>query len=228
MGVLSPYAVHSYITVREDGGPEHAQAAFVDQDTGLEISVDIHTCRPRVMHHAGRSGELDLVDGTCEDLFTSGGLITMADPETEEEFQIYFKLLGTPEGTINWRARQFVSRRATGETWKETLLALSENLKPQPPLLPKPRESDTLRESHGMICAYDRSDPSKPLMAGPGEEMWKLLRYQRTFRDFYEDANSQNAQRITWMMLKSLLTSETQQELTRQWEAFLTTNGTRL
>lgn len=228
IGVLSPYAIRSSISIREAGGPEHARAAFVDQETGLEIRVDIHTCRPRVMHHAERSGELDLVDGTSEDLFTSGGIITIADPATEEEFPIRFKLVGTPGGTINWRARQFVRQRQTGETWQETLAALCENLEPEPSSLPKRRESNTLRASNGMIYAYDRGDPSTPLMSGPQEEMGKLLSYQQAFRDFYEDADSLHAQRIAWMMLKSLLTSKTQQELSRQWEAFLTSNGTSL
>ena len=217
---LSPYQIHSNYSVVEVGGPESADFSFVENSTGLKINVSIHTCRPRVMYNSRRrrSGEFNLVDGSELDLCTSGGMITIVDPETEEEFCLFFKLIGTANGVIGWNARQFVSLRKDDETWQESLISLHENLeKAEFSSLPA-----TIRESHNIIETYDASDSSSVLMYGSREEMLILLTFREAFHDFYEHSDSQNAERIVWLMVDRLLESKTQKQLSDSWIELLT------
>jgi hypothetical protein len=150
---ISPYQIKANFSVVEVGGPESAVCSFVENSTGLKINVSIHTCRPKVMHDSQRFGELNLVDGSKLDLCTSGGMITMIDPESKEEFSVFFKLIGTSNGTIEWNARQFVSLRKDDETWQQTLISLHENLETaELSSLPA-----TVRESHNITQHHTTS-----------------------------------------------------------------------
>lgn len=213
-----PYQVMSNFSVVEVGGPESAVCSFVENNTRVKINVSIHTCRPKVMHDSQRFGELNLVDGSQLDLCTSGGMITIVDPETEEEFSLFFKLIGSPSCVIGWNARQFVSRRTDVETWQQTLNTLHENLE-STELSSLP---ETIRESHDIIETYDASDSSSVLMYGSREEMLILLTFRKAFRDFYKHSDSQNAERIVWLMIDRLLESKTQKQLSVSWIELLT------
>jgi hypothetical protein len=213
IGTLSPYHVQSNFSVVEVGGPEHADCRFVESTTGLSINVDLHTCRPRAMDSRERRGELDLVDGSDSDLCTSGGTITIVDPETNEEFGIHFKLIGAPNGTIGWDARQLVCPRNGSESWRQTLSTLHQHLQSgNLSTLPA-----SVRESRDMIETFDVAKPSSVLMYGDRDEMLKILTFRETLGDFYSEQDPQHAARVVWMIIDAILNSDMQRQLSEQW-----------
>jgi hypothetical protein len=44
-----------------------------------------------------------------------------------------------------------------------------------------------------------------------------LLTFREAFHDFYEHSDSQNAERIVWLMVDRLLESKTQKRLSDSW-----------
>lgn len=213
IGVLFPYRVQSRYMVVEVGGPESANCRFVESRTGLIINVQLRTCRPKVMHSRERRGELNLVDGSDSDLCTSGAAITIRDPETGEEFEIGGKLIGAPNGTISWNARQLVSPRNESESWRQTLGALHQHLE-SGHLSTWPA---SIRESHDTIETFDVAEPSSVLMSGVREEMLNVLLFRETLREFYSESDARHAGRVAWMMIDALLNSDMQRELSQRW-----------
>jgi hypothetical protein len=212
-GCLSPYTLRSNYSVVEVGGPETASREFIEPGTRLLIELQCHTCRPRVMHSAKRRGELNLVDGSGTDLCTSGGGINIRDPATGEQFSIGFKLIGAPGATISWDARQLVSQRNDGETWRQTLAALHQNLEPAA----LPWDAKTIRVDEHRIETYAAGDPSDVLMSGKRRDMSRLLAFRQAFQDVYAARDPQPVGRVAWMLIDSLLNSATQQDVSRQW-----------
>lgn len=213
IGVASPYDVTSEYSVIETGGAEHADSTFVDEGLGLEVNISLHTCRPRVMHHRNRFGELNLVDGSDVDQCTSGGVMSIVDLQRGETFEIHFKLVGAPQGTIGWNARQLVSPRGASSTWHDALKQLRDGLpRREPPGLPP-----TVQRSGGLVESRDISPPYALLMTGDQDDMLKVLAYRSVFREFYENPDSLRAQQVARMLIDSLLESEEQQELSERW-----------
>jgi hypothetical protein len=209
---LAPYRVNSRYGVVETGGPERADSSFVADDLGLEVRLQLHTCRPTV-NTGDRHGEINLVDGSDEDLCTSGGMMQVMDTKRGEEFQIHFKLIGAPSGMVMWNARQLVSERTGDETWLETLESLRDDLPASDPFaLPA-----TVRRAHGMIETHSIAPPHALLMSGEESEMQKLLTFRRAFRDLYADPASPQAQQVARLLLDSLLESPVQREMSEKW-----------
>lgn len=97
--------------------------------------------------------------------------------------------------------------------WQELLIVLRRNLQPaELPSLP-----ETAREEQHRIETHDALRASSRLMSGRRKEMLKLLTFRSVFRKFYDNPDAQNAERIVWMMLGSLLDSPTQQQLSERW-----------
>ena len=214
---LSPYRTFSNCVIAETGGPQRAFCRLVDGNSGLIIETGIHTCRPTVIAGGDRTGELNLVDGSAQDLSTSGGMVRIVDPQTDEDFLIYFKLLGVPNGVMSWNARQLVSPRTDTQSWQETLSSLLHNLPPAAvPTLPP-----TVRERPGVLETFDVSEPSKMLMHGSRREMMRLLMFRTAFEQFYANPDADHAERVVWIVLDTLLGSKAQQDVSRQWIAHL-------
>lgn len=221
IGTLTPYDVASDYYVVETGGDERASSSFSTAELGLEVQISIHTCRPQVIHSRERQGELNLEDGTSEDLCTSGGVMNILDARRGEEFQIHFKLIGTPNGTLGWNARQLVSDRDAGQSWLDSLETLRHTL-PRNELTQLP---PTVRESTGVVETRDAVPPHVLLMSGDEAEMLRLLSFRRAFRDFYANPDEPQAQQVARLLIDTLLDSPEQQELSEQWAAQLDEAG---
>lgn len=209
---LSPYQVASPYRLIEVGGTEHANSTFIADELGLEVHLHLHTCRPRITG-SNRTGEINLVDGSGEDHCTSGGMMSIVDPHRGDEFEIHFKLIGAPGGTLMWNARQLVSPRTAEETWLESLGSLRDGLPlNDPPLLPQ-----TVRSANGVVHTHSAAPPHTPLMSGDETEMRRLLQFRSAFRGFYENPDDSHAQQVARLLIDTLLESPTQHEMSRQW-----------
>ena len=62
-------------------------------------------------------------------------------------------------------------------------------------------------------------------MHGERGDMLRLLTFRRTFQEFYDNPDSDNAERIVWMTIDTLLNSQTQQEMSQQWIEHLNEAG---
>jgi hypothetical protein len=213
IGTLTPYNVVSDYNVVEVGGDEQASSSFMTDELGLEVQISIHTCRPRVIHNRDRQGELNLVDGTSEDLCTSGGVMHILDARRGEEFEIYFKLIGTPNGTLGWNARQLVSKRDADQTWLDSLELLRSRL-PRHDVSQLP---PTIQETTRVVETRDAAPPHVLLMSGDEQEMLRLLSFRRAFRDFYVNPDEPQAHQVARLLIDTLLDSPEQQELSEQW-----------
>ncbi|QDU38084.1 hypothetical protein Mal4_24050 [Maioricimonas rarisocia] len=212
-GLLSPYRVATSYPVVETGGPEQAKIRFVDASTRLTVEVDIHTCRPRHLGAGEQSGELNLVDGTQTDLCTSGGVIRIIPADVGEPFELAFKLVGAPNGTIRWDAGQLIGPCDDGRTWHEALVGLRTSLASE--ALPVP--SEHARQSEGRISTVDARDDSRTLMQGPREDMLRLLTFRELFRELYASESVEAARGFVFLTLDTLLESPVQQRLTQRW-----------
>jgi hypothetical protein len=222
---LSPYpSVVGSISVREVGGRESATAAFSDELRGLNISVSIHTCRPRGLPSGRHPREINLVDGTDKDLCTSGGSIVIERTDVEEQFLIHFKLLGAPPGSIHWNARELVAAQPDGRTWEQDLQALRQAIEPPPGTAPPTTRPATIRESGHNLASYDARRPERRLMDGPRGEMQRLLGFREAFRKFYARTDERHARQVAWLVLDSLLTSPQQRAMSEKWQRALSEN----
>jgi hypothetical protein len=215
---LSPYpSVQGLLPVREVGGPERAAAEFVEAASGLNVNVSIHTCRPLGMERAAGWSEINLIDGTDEDLCTSGGSIVIGRPGVEEQYLIHFKLLGTPPGAIHWNARAFVIEQPDGRTWEQDLQSLRQAIEPPPGTAPPTTSPATIREIGHNLESYDARRPERRLMHGPRDEMRRLLGFREAFRKFYVKTDERHARQVAWLILESLLDSPQQRTMSDKW-----------
>jgi hypothetical protein len=208
-GTIAPYEVDSEFEVspsRHELGD--SRSSFIDVDLGLEVDLAIHACRPRAADRV-----LNVIDGSTIDQCTSGGVLTIVDLQQGEKFEIYFKLVGAPNGMIGWNARQLVSPRGMSGMWHDSLDTLRHRL-PQyePPGLPP-----SVSRAAGRLEARAIDAPHTLLLSGNEEEMLRLLAFRGVFREFYENPNSHQAKYVTRMLIDTLLDSPEQQALSERW-----------
>jgi hypothetical protein len=217
IGSLNPYpSVKGCVGVVEVGGRERAHVVFSLPNSGLNVSVSIHSCRPRTMY-GKRAGEINLVDGSDTDLCTSGGLIVVSRPEWSDEFPIYFKLLGSPHGLIQWNTRMLVERRGTSPTWEHVLHELNSELQPLLRHGSGVYDQGIVRSSGSNLETIDPRDGTTWLMSGPRDEMQRLFDFRRAFRRLYQQQDAERARRVVGLILDSLLSSAPYHELSDAW-----------
>jgi hypothetical protein len=217
IGLLSPHpSVKGFVNVVEVGGPEQAKTEFAQPDSGLSVSLSVHTCRPRALN-GKRLGEINLVDGSDTDLCTSGGLIVIRRRGSSDEFPIVFKLLGAPPGIIQWNARKLVEHHDIVSAWERDLRALQLELQPLIDDVRTRGDPRTVRTFGTNLVTIDPRNTAIRLMSGPPDEMRRLLGFRAALRDFYRNQDAVRARRVVGLILDSLLGSRTQQELSDQW-----------
>lgn len=216
VGTLAPYRVAGQVSVHESGGPESASRSFVDDETGLDVRVDIHLCHP-----ISSVGELNLIDGSDVDDCTSGGSVTLNASSLGGPFEIRFKLLGTPNGAIFWDAREL----AVNADLRERLVRLRSALESSRPVVAHPPALPTVHDDQAMISTSTLEKPPMELIRGRRDEMLRLFSFRQAFRDFYQDQAADRAKSIAWLMVDSLLQSPEQEQMTRRWQEFAQSAG---
>lgn len=207
-GTLSPYHVESEYDVRVSAlSLQDTRVTFLDDELGLEVDIAIHRCRPRTTDRL-----LNLVNGACEDHCTSGGVLTILDVQRGEKFEVYFKLMGAPNGIMGWDARQLVNLRDTSGTWLESLDRLRQGL-PRYELAELP---PSVSRTEGRLESRAAGSPHSLLLSGDEEEMLKMLAFRAAFREFYDNPNSLQAKYVARMLIETLLDSPEQREVSER------------
>jgi hypothetical protein len=195
----SPYEVDSeYDVAASTRQILNVHSSFIDEALGLDVDIAIHRCHPRATDRL-----LNLVDGSRDDQCTSGGVLTVVDLQHGEKFEVYFKLVGTPNGTMGWNARQLLSSRGNFGTWYDSLDLLRQGL-PRYEITQLPA---TVFRTAGRLESRAADPPHAVLLSGNEEEMLKLLAFRGVFREFYENPNSHQAKYVTRMLIDALLES---------------------